>query len=306
VAVSILVILLAFQAAGLTWRLLDRPAVQDAVPPAVVIATDTPISGASGNFDSLRNWTPFGSAPEPVAGAIPAEVVLDGPLTNLQLRLTSTMQRQALPERGSMVIPESGSAIIDNRGQQKVYRTGEAIQDTNGTTLATLHSVFVDRVLLDRGGGQALERLELPKADATAQNAGRPNPNARQAAIPPFRAPQPLDNAATVAATEVASSAAAAFGQHIQLRLQLDGDQAIGFRVEPRGDSPVLSRLGLEPGDVLTQVNGVGLGDLRNVTAVLEALGQSPQANVTIRRNGIDQGMVIDIGQIQRLAESLQ
>jgi general secretion pathway protein C len=85
-----------------------------------------------------------------------------------------------------------------------------------------------------------------------------------------------------------------------------EGGEMIGFRVEPRNDSPVLSRLGLEPGDILTEVNGRKLGDLTSPTALIQALGESPQANVLIRRNGVDQPMSIDVGQIQRLAESLQ
>jgi len=79
----------------------------------------------------------------------------------------------------------------------------------------------------------------------------------------------------------------------------------IGFRVEPRNDSPVLSQLGLEPGDVLTEVNGKKLGDLRNVTEVLQTLQESPQANVMVRRNGVDQPRSIDIAQIARFAAGL-
>ena len=57
---------------------------------------------------------------------------------------------------------------------------------------------------------------------------------------------------------------------------------------------------------MLTEVNGMRLGDLRNVNAVLQALQQTQQANVKVQRNGVEQPMVIDMGQIARLAGSVQ
>jgi general secretion pathway protein C len=302
VAVSVLVILLAFQAAGLTWRLLDRPAVQDPVPPAVVFAQESSRSGGNSNLETLRGWEPFGSAPDPSAAAVPAGDILEAELTQLDLRLHGVLQHQALPEPGSMVIPEAGIATISiSGGTPKTFHTGESIGTTPNRTL---HSVYWDQVLLDPGGGQKLEKLAFPSAEQLAQRAGRPTLGANRNATTPFRAPQNFNDPATASAA--ATGAAAIFGQHIQLRMHTEGDEMIGFRVEPRNDSPVLSQLGLEPGDVLTEVNGKKLGDLRNVNEVLQTLQESPQANVVVRRNGVNQPMSIDIGQIARFAESLQ
>jgi hypothetical protein len=39
---------------------------------------------------------------------------------------------------------------------------------------------------------------------------------------------------------------------------------------------------------------------------IFQALGQTTQASVMIRRNGFDQAMIIDLSQIERLAQSLQ
>jgi general secretion pathway protein C len=199
-----------------------------------------------------------------------------------------------------MVAIEEGSAIISvSGGTQLTYRTGDPIGNTN----VRLHSVFSDSVRLDPGNG-SLEALSFPDVTELAQYSGRPAATNNRSSQAPFRAPQNIGTPA--AAVEAATGAAALFNQHIQVRMHTEGDQVVGFRLEPKNGSPVMSRLGFEPGDVLTEVNGMRLGDLRNVNSVLQALQQSQQANIKVQRNGVEQPMVIDMGQISRLAESVQ
>lgn len=303
VAVVALVIFLAFQAAGLTWRLLEQPPRPQDVPPAVLVATASlPRSGGNADLSALAGSELFGKAPQIDPAAIRADNLIDARETQLDLQLIGVAQHQELPERGSMVIPEAGTAIIAVAGgAQKLYHTGEAI----GTTNVRLHSVFVDRVMLETANGE-IEKLSFPDASELAGLAGRAGAGTNRSAQTQtmFRAPQATGTPA--ATVENVTNAAALFSQHVQLRMRVEGENVIGFGLEPRNDSPVLSRLGLEPGDVLTEVNGVRLSDLRNATAVVQALQQSPQANVKVRRNGVDLPMTIDMSQIARLAESLQ
>lgn len=300
VVVGVLVLLIAFKAADLTWRLLDTPDVSGDVPQAVHVPSQAsrPATGP-GSYAALREWEPFGKVPDESAAAIPAEVVLDAPDTALNLTLTALVVTQSLPEPGTMVIVhEKSTAIIaSGRGEQKVYHKGDAIE---GAPNATLHSVFTDRVLLDRGGGR-LETLRWPEPDSA------PQANSRIAARPQISTTrQPQSPSAAASLADAASEAAALIGQHMQFAAQMENGQQIGIRVEPRGDGTVFAQLGLEPGDVLTEVNGIQLNDVRNTTLVLKTLSENQQASVTIRRNGTDQAMVLDVGQIQRLSESLQ
>jgi len=302
IVVVALVIFLAFQAAGLTWRLLEQPTRQDEVPPAVLMAVaELPRSGG-GNLSALSGWEPFGSAPEQNTEARPAEDFIDAPMTELNLRLALAMQFQETPERGSMVIAEEGSAVIELAGgmqTQKTYHTGDTIEGTG----VKLHSVFADCAMLDPGTGQ-LERLCFQTAEELAAQSGRPGTAMSRSTPAPMRVPQ---QGGTPAATvQNITNAASVFSTHVQLRQHIDGDTVVGWRMEPRNDSPVMAQLGLEPGDVLTEVNGVRLGDLRNLNGVLAALQETPQANVKIRRNGVDVPMTIDLNQVTRLVESLQ
>lgn len=297
VVVALLVILIAFKAAEFTWRLLDEPAEQDMVPAAAVSISRSGESPAGGlNAESIGRL--FG---ERVADAdmVPANDILDAEDTTLNLTLTGTIQKQELPERDSIVIPEAGvAAIASGRGEQKVYRTGDTIDNASG---AVLHSVFTDRVILDRGGGR-LEQLRYPDADQIASNSRGLNSNL--AARAPTLPSNPPTSAAAFA--EAIGNAAAVLGQHLTIAPEMEGGQMTGIRLQPRGDSEVFEQLGLEPGDVLTEVNGVRLNDPRNTSQVLQALVEAPQASVMIRRNGNEQAQVIDIGRIQQLAESLQ
>ena len=297
VAVAVLVFLIALKAADLTWRLLDAPADQAIVPPtvAVTVSASNPVVGS---YEALAAWEPFGGTPDDGAEPISADLLLDAPDTTLNLRLLSTWQAQELPERGSIVIPERGLAVISSgRGEQTVYWTSDDIEDANGTTL---HSVFSDRVLLNRGGGR-LETLRYPEVENV------PLANSRLTARAPQRtAAQRETPIAAASLAAVVGEAAAVLSEHMQFSMHTDSGQVVGFRVQPLGDSQVFSQLGLQPGDVLTEVNGMRLGDLRNRTQVIQALTEARQANVTIRRNGTDHATVIDIGQIQRLAQSLQ
>ena len=80
----------------------------------------------------------------------------------------------------------------------------------------------------------------------------------------------------------------------------------IGFRVNPGRDREAFSALGLEPGDVVTDVNGTVVNDPNRGIAVFEALGEATMANVTVRRNGVAQVIVIDTSQLENLAENRQ
>jgi general secretion pathway protein C len=303
IAVSVLVIVLAFQAAGLTWRLLDRPAEQDELPPAVVVvAAATPRSGGSGTLTPLHGWEPFGSAPEPGEEVLNPEGDLSTiPDTRLDLRLWAVNPYRASVALESGESPEEGAegtaTISLSGGTQRTYHTGDAIEGTS----VTLHSVFPFCVMLGTGGSGA-EKLCFPETAEPGQYPGRPGGN--RTAAQPFRAPQTIGTPA--AAASAVTSAAAIFNQHIQVATQTEGDKVIGYRLQPRNNSSLMRQLGLEPGDVLVEVNGVRLDNLGSVNAVLQALQETQQANVIVQRNGVNQPMTIDMGQIARLAESLQ
>lgn len=286
---GILVVAIAYQLADLTWTLLSGP-VLDA--PASVVAPGSTNSTARpqpSSYAALRGWRPFGEPPDPSAPVVQA--VVDAPDTTLNLQLWGV--HGATDAASGIDEPQVGAAFISSgRGEQKVYYVGDTIEGGSG---ATLHSVYYDRVLLNRGG--KLETLRLPQDLAAAAPATVQRPDFRQPV-----APRP--SAASI--REVISDNAARFTEVIRIVPDMRGGQMAGFRLTPGRDREAFAALGLEPGDVLTEVNGMLLNDPQTAAQVFTALGEASMANVTVLRDGNPQVLTIDMSQIESLTENLQ
>ncbi len=98
----------------------------------------------------LTNSHLFGEAAEQAAPVV-ADVV-DAPETTLSLTLKGILSQERTTGRAASAI------ISSNRGEEQTYHVGRSIDNADG---ATLHSVYADRVLLNRNG--RLETLRLPK-----------------------------------------------------------------------------------------------------------------------------------------------
>jgi general secretion pathway protein C len=284
VAVGILVIAIAYQAATLTWTALSSPGL-DGPPPSVIVRSQVETAPAPGaSYEPLRGWRPFGEPPaEAEARTAAISTLLDAPDTTLNLELHGV---------NAFAEPDQGNAMISSgRAEQKLYFAGDTIDGASG---ARLHSVFFDRVLLDRGG--RLETLRLPlELAATAQ------PPAPMGA---------LDNQGGQQAggsiRDVISDNAAQFTEIIRPVPHMEGGQMVGFRLTPGRDRESFAALGLEPGDVLTEVNGMVLNNPQAAGQVFTALGEAQMANVTVLRGGSPQVLVIDMSRIESLMENRQ
>jgi general secretion pathway protein C len=273
VVVAVLVIAIAYQLATLTWTLV--PGSVPAVAPVAPQSSDTnPTSGA--DFSPLLDSHLFGEATAAPAAAPAA--VLDAPDTNLSLTLKGILSREG---------DSNGGAIIaTNRGEDRAYRVGQTIEGADG---AKLHSVYADRVLLDRGG--RLETLRLPKELTTSTSSL-------------MAAPLPQAAAPTGSLRETISENAARLTDIVQIAPHVQEGQVVGFRVRPGRDRESFERLGLLTNDVVTDINGVVLDDASQGLQVFASLGEATQANVTVLRDGVPQVIVIDTTQLQNLQEN--
>jgi general secretion pathway protein C len=281
----ILVIAIAYQLATLTWALMPGAAPTVAAPGGRSVqsgSADRPVA----DYSILLNTHPWGEAPkEPVEPIV--ENVVDAPDTTLSLALTGILAAGEGDPNGQAI-------ITANRGPEKTYRIGQAIEGANG---ATLHSVFADRVLLNRGGN--LETLRLPKEALSAGAAG--SPRVRSPAVAP---------AAQAPANEslrgIISQNASRLTDIVRLAPHVDGGQVVGFRVTPGRDKETFEALGFQSGDVVTDINGVVLDDASRGLQAFEALGEATMANVTVLREGVPQVLVIDTTKLQSLQEKRQ
>lgn len=140
----LLVLLLGYQLAQLTWRVIAPPDVAVTAP---VTATDA--AQVDPGRIAARNL--FGRAE---SGAVP--VVVDAPDTQLNL----TLRGIAASDRDDY----SRALIAGPDGRERVYAIGATLPGG-----ATVHRVLADRVLLDRRG--TLETLRLPRESSQAPSA---------------------------------------------------------------------------------------------------------------------------------------
>jgi len=279
---AILVLAIAYQLASLTWVVAPGAPPPVRLRSASSVEPSTPEAQAA-DVEALIHSHLFGeadkAAPTPVA-----ENVTDAPDTTLSLDLRGILSTGSDGSNGQAI-------IAANRGEDKAYHVGQSIDNASGTKL---YSVYWDKVLLDRGDGR-VETLRLPK-----ELLGSPAARSRGPVMapPPVAAP-----AANESLRTVISANASRFSDIVRIMPQVEQGKTIGFRVQPAKDRPTFDALGLVPGDVVTQINGVALDDASKGLQAFEALGEATQANVTVLRDGSPQAIVIDTTQLQGLKD---
>lgn len=196
--------------------------------------------------------------------------------------------RVALVLAGTLAVrdPKAGLAIIGETAQAgHVYAAGSALPGG-----VRLHEVYADRVVLDRDG--ALETLPLPRAIG-----GTVVP--RRALAAPGAEP-PLAESVQ----KLIAGGPEVVGDVLRPMPSYSNGQLKGFRVYAGRDRRKFAKLGLQPGDVVTQVNGVPLGDAQHGLEALRTLGGAGSAIVTIERGGATQQLTVDAAQLAGLSEA--
>jgi general secretion pathway protein C len=249
-----LVVLLAWQAVQLVWAVLGaKPAPAtvsggpDGAPPAQ--------QGPTLDVDGIVNAHLFG-----IAGASGSEETDPSRVaaTQMNLVLVGTIA-QAEPQQGFAIVGESATTA-------RVYAVGKTI--TGGTKL---HSVYPDRVILDRGG--KLEALLLPKKFT----------GGGVAAAAPLPQPNPMLGQRL---QELAAQNPGAITEIIRPQPVFANGQQRGYRVYPGRNRQQFTKLGLMPGDLVTAINGTPLDDPARGMEIMQSMNSASEVTVTVERNG--------------------
>jgi general secretion pathway protein C len=183
--------------------------------------------------------------------------------------------------------PQNGLAILGQSAQTtKVYAVGDTVPGG-----AKLHSVYSDRVVIDRDG--RLESLSLPRQ----MNAGN--------APPPSSAALQNENPAIERMRRMISEQPGLLADVLRPQPVMDHNRMNGFRVYPGRNRAAFTRLGLRPGDQVTAINGTPLDDRERGEQILRTLGSSSEARVTLIRQGQQQDLTLNIAQVAQEADNL-
>ena len=234
------------------------------------------------------------AAPRAQRSGVDIQTVVSAHLFGVVVTDPSTQDPENAPQSSANLLlagtiatqdPKHGVAIISDGGApSKVYLVGERISG------ATLHSVYLDHVILDRGG--ALETLLLPR---------QLPPSSRAAAAVVRR---PAGDPRTVAAVDnIRRMVAQDPGILDQvMRVVASYDNAAGklrgFRAYPGRNRAIFSKLGLKAGDLVTAINGTPLDDPQRSQDVFNTIQTSDHVTVTIERGGQKQDITLNIAQV--------
>jgi len=242
-----------------------------AVPPLSPRAAAT--AGSSGQpglrIEALAQAHLFGEASAPAQAS-------DAPLSAAQLVLAGVL---AVPD------PRQGMAILGpSVANAKLYSAGATI----GGGLR-LHSVFPDRVLLDRGG--VLETLLLPKKLASQ--------------APPATVAPGIQSPGQRLAALAQNGDGALLGGLVRAQPVFNGGKLSGYRIYPGGRATTASfnQLGLHSGDLITAVNGTPLDDPSHANDILQTLSGSASATISVLRNGQQQELNLNLETVAADAE---
>jgi general secretion pathway protein C len=260
--------LIAVELARIAISLLNGTPVKSPQPVLARSAPGAPHAGV--DIQSVVSAHLFGvAAPDP-STQDPA----NAPQSTANLVLAGTIASQD---------PKRGVAIISDGGPAKVYSVGDNVGG------ASLHSVYLDHVILDRGG--SLETLSLPRLLGPGMHA---SPVVRRVGGDP-RTVAAVDNIRRMVQQDPGI-----LDQVMRTVPSYDSaaGRLRGFRAYPGRNRQIFSKLGLKPGDLVTAINGTPLDDPQRSQDVFNTIQTSDHATVTIERGGQKQEITLNIAQV--------
>jgi general secretion pathway protein C len=234
------------------FRGADSREAATAAPRPVARASREPI-----DIDTVAGWNLFGDA---AAASTRTSASLDG------IEAASADTTLDLELQGVIVANDSteGSIIVQVNGAERRYRVGDELPVGNQVSVA---KVLPDRAVLRNGN--RFETLRLYAAPTRTADGS--------AAIAPR-------NETQAPTAQDAPDAVVVLADVIDVAEHRSGDRVVGYRATPGRHAALFEQIGLQPGDVITAVNGI---DFEASGATLEhynPLQLSPDATLVIRR----------------------
>lgn len=297
VCLAVLVLWLCYSFSQLFWLLMpapDIPAPPLSLPSNTAFAEQpTSSAGASVDIEALKNLSLFGEGATEEAPVVTKLSGIEQEAVETSLRL---VLHGAVPSSDQ----QQAKAIIGDGGKQAGFKPGEEL--SIGPRGVKLAKVMPDRIILDNNG--RYETLWLyDKQNSSGADSQRRSASTGQA---PTR--RPVQTRAESARVDPESAGSArdlvnavmpeGDQQHptdeqvrmvtdvLNVSMYREGGQLVGFRIRPKGDRALFDQLGLQPNDVVTAVNNIGLDDTSRAMEVYRSLGQESRATLEILRDG--------------------
>ena len=272
-----LILFAAYAAAQLTWYFVpDAEAAVMAPQSGTVTPAGAHIDRHGVDVARLASYHLFGKMDKRQLGKQQVPVVR-------ATRLPLTLHGVVASDR-----PDTARAIIaePNAGELS-YSIGAMLPGN-----ARLEEIHADKIILSRNG--QLETLLLPNdnegVDFSVASMSTPAVGADTLPDDVIATPDQFRDALLDAPESLAGLVNTVPQTNDQGRL-------IGFQLQPGKDAGFLQRFGLQPGDVLTSVNGIQLDSPVRALEVIRELGEAGQVSIEVLRNDIPQSLVFSFDQ---------
>lgn len=285
-------------AARLSWRIVDlvRPSQERAVATKAVMpaGSDKIVSPQKSTADQeLMKLHLFGLAGKMTVAPLPD--ASDLPQTSLRLALIGVIFSSS-PENAVAIIREKEST-----GEATIYGVGDQLPGNS-----VLREIHPDLVILLRAGNQEVLPLDESPAVPSSSVAKKSTPKvegARKGMRPRARPPiQPRPDGASLNIerdylNQRIANLDSLAGEISAAVYQEGGDQQ-GYRLQAGSGSELLGQLGLQSGDVLTEVNGMPLRSAGDAMLAYAKTKNAAKVQVQFLRDGKQQTMEYTIGQL--------
>jgi general secretion pathway protein C len=268
----LLVLWIASRLAALTWGLL--PHEEQPAQPVIAATGSVPAKPDPDRMliRQLPGWHLMGEvtiAAEPVRIATP----VDAPDTQLKLTLKGALSSDDKVHARAI--------IADQRGQDEHYAIGATLPGN-----AELSAIYPDRVILQRNGRYETLRLPTDIAPGNVYSAAA-TPAAMRSSQSPAQRLQ--------AVRQQIRQQPASLARMLRVAPVNDPDgNLVGYSVAPGKDPQLFEQVGLQAGDVVTEVNGLALTDPQNSAMALQSLQSGEPVTLKLMREGVEQSLSLD------------
>lgn len=274
------------------WLLIPAPELEQpplAPPPAA--ASSSP-QAAGIDLAALQELALFGQGGVAAPIPEPEETLLPG-IEQEAVDTSLNLQLQGVIASSN---PDNAWAIVAEGNNQALYKVGDKLPQGNNVRLV---KVLEQRVILDNNGRyeslwlyseeDAKRRVnvsqDMPVEDSRYREEIEEEPydypDENQISADGEAAVEPEVRTLPASATEVKS-----ISEVVRFTAARDDQGMAGYQVQPGRNRELFDQAGLQPGDIVTAVNGISLDDPQQIRAVYQELQSATQAELDILRDG--------------------
>ncbi|MBE9568030.1 MAG: type II secretion system protein GspC [Proteobacteria bacterium] len=265
IAVSLmLIVACAYVLVQITWAFFPQEEIALPVPKQAQSMVGN--TSSQNNFNKLTTANIFGVSDKAVVSK-----QTKVPETKLNLTLKGVLAAMPM-DRASAIIAKGKS------GKEDIYSIGDKMPGG-----VIVKEIYADHVVLERNG--KLETLKLQKisgiSNLNSQSSGKYlSSNNRYANKSPAAALKEIRSNILKNPTS--------FGEYALPVLVKENGKQIGYRLKPQKQGGLLTEVGIQPNDVITQINGIRLDKPQNGISALRKLSTAKNLSITVKRNGAE------------------